>query len=111
MREYPLLYFLLTPSTVHTTIRALTSLNVSDNHLGKKGSEAIAEALRENKVVKNLNMSKNNGGTKCAKILADGIIAKGALMSLNLADNDIAAEGAKHVAEAIKGHVSVLWPV
>ena len=64
-------------------------LNVSDNSLGETGSEAIAEALRENKVMKNLNMSKNNGGAKCAKIMADGVITNGALTDLNVSNNSI----------------------
>ena len=33
MQEYPLLHFLLTPSTVHTTIRALAKLDVSNNDI------------------------------------------------------------------------------
>ena len=66
--------------------RTLEKLDISDNELGNKGSEAIAEALRENKVMKDLNISENGAGPKCAQILADGVIANGALTTIIFGD-------------------------
>ena len=91
----------------------MTSLNIRNNSMGKEGSEAIAEALRANKVMKNLDMSRNNAGAKCAQILADGVIANGALASLDISNNSIThdqqmALQLKRICDS-KGIDLVLW--
>jgi Leucine-rich repeat (LRR) protein len=79
----------------------LETLNVRKTCLGTAGSEAIAEALRQNKTMKDLNMSDNGAGAKCAKILADGVVANGALTSLNVSDNCLGNRGSEAIAEAL----------
>ena len=103
---------------VRLTIRALTSLNISNSMiLGAEAGRAFAVALASNAVLKQLDLS---GGTDIlghaqanidvdfAKEFAVGLGANRALTSLDLTSNSLDAKGAKHVAEAIQVNVSVL---
>ena len=103
--------------TVHTTIRALTSLNISKNGLlTKEAGKVLGDMLKANSVLKELDVSgsgedmwsSEKDGPGFAKELAAGVSTNGALTSLNLAGNSLEAEGAKHIAEAIKSNVSAL---
>ena len=96
--------------TIHTTIRALETLNVSANNLTrgvalKKDNRSARQKQRDERWgSKDSHYETNLDGIIA---LADGIKNSGALTSLDLASNRLGAEGAKHVAEAIKVHVSL----
>ena len=104
---------------IRFAIRAMTSLNISNNKLAinsnaVQAGKALAEMLSVNSVLKELDVSANapirfeTDGPGFAKELTVGVSANGALTSLNLASNSLGDEGAKHVAEAIKVNVSAL---
>jgi Ran GTPase-activating protein (RanGAP) involved in mRNA processing and transport len=85
-------------------MRAMTSLDVSNNRLYAEGTKLLAEALRGNQLMAELNLSSNEmtvGGMSGVVALADAIPDMGAMTSLNLSRNRLGAEGAKHIAESI----------
>ena len=90
--------------TVHTTIRALTRLNISNNKAAsKEAGKALATALAINSSLKELDVSRNTwiehaetpfatsagDGPGFAQELAVGLTANEALRSLNISNNSL----------------------
>ena len=79
-----------------------------------EGITALADALKNNNIMKELNIASNNLGKNSSWnndmsgiiAICDVIPTMGALTSLNLASNHLKAQGAKHIAKAIKANVS-----
>jgi hypothetical protein len=74
----------------------MTSLDISDNAIGRMGTQLLAEALKGNQILTELNLSSNYmtlGGLSGVVALADAIPDMGALTSLNISDNDLADRG------------------
>jgi Ran GTPase-activating protein (RanGAP) involved in mRNA processing and transport len=99
-------------ATAIPDMRALLSLDISNNGLRVEGTKLLANALESNQTMTSLNFSSNNmtydgknhgdmSGVAVAA-LADAIPGMGAMTSLDLSSNKIGSEGAVHVAEAIK---------
>ena len=96
------------------TIRALTSLNISNNNLfhddGAPAGKALGDMLKTNSTLKELDVSSSaqysssKGGPSFAKGLADGLGANGALVKFDISNNKIRAEGGKALAEALKNN-------
>ena len=96
---------MLTPSTVHTTIRALTSLNVSSNSIkGAEAGNALGNALAANTVLKQLDLSKNDSGAEFANEFAVGLGANGAMVSIDMLDNSISAGQAHNLVAILNEH-------
>ena len=101
-----------------SAIRAMTSVNVVGNGIGKEQLSKLQEMMQAHPTLVSLcgitndateaNLSGLKMDADDAVVLADELPTKGALTSLNLASNKLGSEGAKHVAEAIKLNVSAL---
>ena len=80
---------------IRLSTRALEKLNISANMLFAEGSKALAEALKDNTIMKELNIAENSlgydsdGNTDMSGVIAisDAIPTMGALMSLNISTN------------------------
>ena len=89
----------------------MTSLNISNSSLlNKESGKALADALKENSVLRELDVSNNyekydsssqDGAGFIQELIVGLSTINGTLTSLNLASNRIQAEGAKHVAAAL----------
>lgn len=86
-----------------TVVRALVSLNISNNNLGSQGGKVIGEALKENPIMQELNIASNmlvyTADTKHAAdkdtsgviAIRDAISTMGALENLHIGFNFIPA--------------------
>jgi Ran GTPase-activating protein (RanGAP) involved in mRNA processing and transport len=97
---------------------ALTMLSLARNRLGEEGTNAICEALEQNKSLKELDISGAGnhagiGGSASAKHVANMLGVNGGLTSLNLSDNQLCgldchgrgtytAEGITAIADALR---------
>ena len=99
--------------------------DISENGLFASGGQAIAQALKGNKIIQELSIASNhlgydssfNSDMSAVLAISDAIPAMGALTSLNISQNSIggyvtcsgikaAPDGPKAIAEALKGNVS-----
>lgn len=85
----------------------LTSLVLQKNNLGGKGAWEFAEALSQNRSLRNLDLSFNNLGDVGATALAKGLKENVSLTSLNLYSNYIRNKGAISLADALKRNQSL----
>jgi hypothetical protein len=90
-------------------IGALTKLSLAWNKLGEEGTEAICEALKQNRTLKELDMSgrDNIGGEAGAKHVADMLGVNGGLTRLDVRQNKIAGNGAAQLAAAVLGNLKI----
>lgn len=75
----------------HETIK---SLDLSFNHIGKRGAKAIQSILLENKILKSLNISYNPLSVEGAKAVVQGLKENQVLIRLNAAHIHCGVEGA-----------------
>ena len=89
---------------------ALTMLSLAKNRLGEEGTEAICEALEQNKTLKELDISghygsnygSNIGGSTGAKHVAKMLGINGGLTKISLARNKLGEKSTKVICEALK---------
>ncbi len=86
----------------------MTSLNISNNNLGKTGAFQVADFLKTNTSVINLDISNNKIGNEGAKNIAKVLtptktteLYNRTLISLNISNNDIGDEGMKAIYDAL----------
>ena len=84
----------------------MVKIDISKNNLRADGAKALAEALKDNQVMKELNVADTNiaqSGFEMSGVIAiaNTIPTMGALTSLNISNNKIEAEGAKQIAAAV----------
>ena len=104
--HHPDIHFANT-GTVHTTIRALVKLNMSNNELydgdGAPAGKALSDMLAANSTLKELDISNSakysssKGGPSFAKAFAVGLSANGALASLDLSQNSVPESEANQI--------------
>jgi membrane protease subunit (stomatin/prohibitin family) len=80
----------------------VTTLNLTDNHLGNEGAIALAETIKYSNVTV-LNLRNTKIGNEGAEALANALKEEGnKITQLGLMDNNLKDEGAKTIAKAIK---------
>ncbi len=82
--------------------RMLTSLSLGSSQIGDEGARALAEALKVNRTLTSLDLWDNNIGDEGARALAEILKENETLTSLGLMYNQIGDEGAGALAEALK---------
>jgi len=65
--------------------RTVQSLDLSFNHIGRKGAKALLNLLSENKTLKLLDISHNPLGADCAQLLVQGFKQNSTLLTFNTA--------------------------
>lgn len=83
----------------------LQTLNISNNYLGPKGLEILAEMLVNNTTMTFLNLADNDIGCEGAKKIAEMLSQNQVLKELILSNNCIKQEGANFIAEAISKYI------
>ena len=89
--------------------KALTSLDISSNRLFAEGAKELADALKNNNIMKELNIARNVLGLKSSfdydssgvMAIRNTISTMGALVKFDISSNDIRRDGAKALAEAL----------
>ena len=82
-------------------------IDLSDNNIGDKGAEEIAEALKANKSVTRIDLSGNEIGNSGALDIAEALKANNSVTEIDLSCNEIGEKGALEIAEALKANKSV----
>ncbi|KAB0347595.1 hypothetical protein FD754_012452 [Muntiacus muntjak] len=72
------------------------------NSIGPVGTQQMADALKQNKSLKELMFSSNSIGDGGAKALAEALMVNQGLKSLDLRENSISPEGAQDLARALR---------
>jgi Ran GTPase-activating protein (RanGAP) involved in mRNA processing and transport len=93
-------------------MRALLSLDISNNNVCVEGTKLLAKVLESNQTMTSLNVSFNSmtwdgekhGNMSGAAALADVIPGIGALLHFNISNNSLYAASAKAIAEGLKGN-------
>ncbi|XP_048805441.1 leucine-rich repeat-containing protein 74A [Lagopus muta] len=85
--------------TVNTTLEIL---DLSWNHLRRKGTVAFGTGLKGNAALKTLNLSWNSIGNEGAQALAEALKVNNALIHLDISNNQIDNEGAKKICKGLK---------
>ncbi len=96
--------------------RALTSLNVSSNNLRAEGGKALADALKDNKIVKELKIasnnlvydSNNNPDMSGVIAISDTIPTMGAMATVNVMGNLMGKEQLAKLQEMLKVHPTLV---
>ena len=88
---------------------SLTSLYLSHNSIGAKGTNYLSEALRENSSLTSLYLSHNSIGAKGANSLSEALKVNTSLTSLDLSGNFIGDEGVNSLSEALKVNTSLTF--
>jgi hypothetical protein len=91
-------------------MRALTSLDISKNHLYAEGTKLLAEALKSNPIMTALNISSNamtyngkdHGDMSGIAALAGAIHGMGALSFLDLCKSNLGGKGAKALGKQLR---------
>lgn len=83
----------------------LQTLNISNNYLGPKGLEILAEMLVNNTTMTSLNLAGNDIGCEGAKKIGEVLSQNQVLKELILSNNCIQQEGANFIAEAISKYI------
>ena len=90
--------------------RALTSLNVLSNNIGKVGAELLGNVWKTHKALKTISGASNELdlegklGNDLSVVIVE-LKYNEALTSLNLASNILGARGVKHLAELSLIHI------
>ncbi|MBP9693323.1 MAG: hypothetical protein KBE16_01255, partial [Alphaproteobacteria bacterium] len=79
----------------------ITKINVT-YEMGNVGAVALADALKENRMLTTLSLGDNQIGDVGARALAEALKVNGTLTDLNLWSNQIGGVGARALAEALK---------
>ncbi|CAM9745864.1 unnamed protein product [Discosporangium mesarthrocarpum] len=87
----------------YPTRSSLTSLNISENHLGHKAGKLFGAVLKRNQNLRHLDLSKNELGTRAAVALANALrpadnkafFGQATLVSMSLRANGLGANAAK----------------
>ncbi|XP_040415008.1 leucine-rich repeat-containing protein 74A isoform X2 [Cygnus olor] len=89
---------------------ALEILDLSWNHLKRKGTAALGTGLRGNGALKILNLSWNSIGNEGAQALGEALKVNSALVHLDISNNQINNEGAKKLCRGLEvnGKLKVL---
>ena len=82
--------------------RMLQQLNVSNNSIGDGGATALAEMLKENRTLQQLSVSDNSIGDGGATALAEMLKENRTLQQLYVSNNSIGDGGATALAEMLK---------
>jgi len=80
---------------------SMEGLYLADNHIGKAGAKAVAEAISRCPKLEKLDLGDNSIGANGAKALVESLTCCPNLNTLYLRNNSIGEAGAKAVAEAI----------
>ena len=86
---------------------ALTRLDVSDNHLGKKAAKLFSATLKRNRILRHLDLSRNELGTAAGIAFATSLLANRTLETLAIAGNGMGANVAKNLARSLTKNVSL----
>ena len=88
---------------------ALTKLSLAQNKLEEAGTQAICEALEQNKMLKELDIrgrgifgNSNIGGKAGVNHAAKMLGVNGGLTKISLANNKLGEEGTKAICEALE---------
>ena len=92
-------------SNAISTMRALTSFDISNNDIRAEGSKLLAEALKDNQVMRELNIADNNMSNYDSDMsgiiaISNAIPTMGALTRLNLSNNEMLT---KRAGKALAG--------
>ena len=85
----------------------LTTIDLSWNHIGEAGAQALAEALKINTSVTTIALYQNNIGDAGAQALAEALKTNTSVKEIDLKGNNIGEAGAQALAEALKINTSV----
>jgi Ran GTPase-activating protein (RanGAP) involved in mRNA processing and transport len=80
---------------------ALSSLDLSWNHIRGKGAVAIAAGIKGNQMLKKLNLSFNGFSDGGALAVVDALKANNTLQEIDLSENRIGVNGATTLAKAL----------
>lgn len=86
---------------------ALTRLDASDNHLGKKAAKLFSATLKRNRVLRHLDLSRNELGTAAGIAFATSLLANRTLETLAIAGNGMGANVAKNLARSLAKNASL----
>ncbi|NXO06608.1 NLRC3 protein, partial [Oriolus oriolus] len=84
--------------------RSLRELILSSNSVGDHGSIALAEALRVNHSLQSLDLQSNSISSAGVTALTAALCSNKGLLSLNLRENSISKEGGPAIARALRSN-------
>lgn len=88
----------------------ISTLNLSENHLGLNAIEALCKTLQEyNTTVQHLNLSKNNLDEKSAVPISNLLVSTQKLESLNLSNNNFDATSGESLGFGISENTSLKY--
>lgn len=68
---------------------SIETLDLSDNDMGPRGAEYLADTLRENTFIRTLNLAYNNLGVEGVKFIVDIVVKQDTVNSLSIAGNGL----------------------
>jgi Ran GTPase-activating protein (RanGAP) involved in mRNA processing and transport len=98
----------LAEALVALSENSATEIDLSDRKLGREGAEAIAEALKVNKVVEKLNLKRCAIGDEGAIAIAEALKVNNTLKEIILIQNNFNAKGVVALAAALEINKSIM---
>eukprot|EP00794_Sanderia_malayensis_P010079 gene10079-11109_t len=89
----------------------LIELSLASNRLGDASARSIADAVKENRVLRMLNLSSNDIGTDYSETggLASALAANKCLLYIDLSCNHIRSKCARRVFDAVKNNAALRY--
>ncbi len=96
-----------TKNTEGQCISKLNTVNFGWNDIGYDGINALAEAIKISKNLKNIDLSANGINDDAAQLIGSAIAISESLEVINLAQNQVASPACFVFARVLRGHVSM----